>query len=77
MRTNQIETVIPDGFRCVENKFLIIDSKNQKTYETPYKCPFLTKDFKECWYLKKEIINLSKQCEINDETLIDLEDEII
>lgn len=76
MRTNQIEKVIPDGEDCVDHLNIVIDRKNQKSYQYPYICPFYNKHKKKCWYIKKDIIGLKKLCEINNETLIDIPDDL-
>jgi len=76
MRTNQIEKVIPDGENCIDSMVLIVDKKNQKSYQTKYICPFYNEEKKQCWYIKKEIINWKKVCEINDDNLIDIPDDL-
>jgi hypothetical protein len=77
LRTRQIEDVIPNGVHCVDNISIIIDSKKQMIHQIPYKCPFLNKEFDQCRYLTVEIKKLGKVCEINDDTLIDIEDDNI
>lgn len=75
MKIRKIEEVIPEGFYCIDNLNLIVDTKNQKSFRKDYICPFYNDEKKKCWYIKKEIVNKHKLCDINNEELLDIDED--